>query len=188
MKNRSQYLLEYLAPCILLLAACASSDRVIPESLRGQVDRSVTLSQIKESPDAYLGKLVVLGGAVLQAKRLKDATQLEVLQFPLEGSLRPIPDRAASQGRFIAITKDFLDPATLSGNVPVTIVGEVTGTTTQRLDETEYTYPTIEMRHLKVWDDQLTYARRPGPWWGIGGGIGIGGGGSRGGAGIGLGF
>ena len=171
------------------LAGCATSERIIPEPLEAQVDKSVTFEQLRESTDAYTGKLVVLGGQVLKAKRLKEGTQLEVLQLPLE-EWRPTPERQQSQGRFLAIHREFLDPATVIDDTQITIVGEIVGVTTQHLDETEYRYPTLEVRHLKVWDDRMSpyYGRRPGPWWGISGGVGFGGGGSRSGVGIGVGF
>ena len=171
------------------LTGCATSERIIPEPLEAQVDKSVTFQQLRESPDSYTGRLVVLGGQVLKAKRLRDGTQLEILQLPLD-EWRPRPERQESQGRFLAIQREFLDPATVTDDTPVTIVGEVTGVTTQHLDETEYRYPTLEVKHLKVWDGRTSpyYGRRPGPWWGISGGVGFGGGGSRSGVGIGVGF
>lgn len=131
---------------------------------------------LKDSPDSYRGRLLVLGGEVLTAKRLKDGTRIEVLQLPLDGSQRPEWDRTASEGRFVALQKGFLDPATLPGGTRVTLVGEVTGVMTLPLDETEYTYPTLEIKTLKVWSDWTAVQdgspayRSPlwGPYWGGG--------------------
>ena len=158
---------------VALLPACASPS-FIPASLQTQVDRSLTFSQLKDSPDSYRGRLLVLGGEVLTAKRLKDGTRIEVLQLPLDDSQRPESDRTASEGRFVALQKGFLDPATLPGGTRVTLVGEVTGVMNLPLDETEYAYPTVEIKTLKVWPDWTaaqegfpTY-RSPlwGPYWG----------------------
>jgi outer membrane lipoprotein len=165
------------APLAVLMAAlsgCASSSAV-PGSLQTQIDKSLTFVQIKESPDAYRGHTVVLGGEVLAAKRLKDGTRVEILQIPLEGQ-EPGWDRTKSQGRFVAFQKEFLDPATLPYGTRVTIVGEVTGVVTLPLDETEYAYPTLEIKNLKVWPDlsaQGQSAPYPapyywGPYWGRG--------------------
>ncbi|HJU06738.1 MAG TPA: Slp family lipoprotein [Nitrospiraceae bacterium] len=174
--------------CIVSLSGCAS-ERVIPQDLEQQLDHSVTFAELKESPTTYNGRLVVLGGEVLGAKRLKEGTQLEILQLPLDRAQRPDHERAESQGRFLALEPDFLDPATLTEGTPVTIVGEVTGTTTRRLDETEYNYPTVQVKHLKVWERQPAYAGpAPGPRFGIFGGTGIGFGGRRSGGGVGVGI
>lgn len=158
-----------------LLPACATAS-FIPASLQTQVDRSLTFSQLKDSPDSYRGRLIVLGGEVLTAKRLKDGTRIEVLQLPLDDSQRPASDRTASEGRFVGIQKSFLDPATLPAGTRVTLVGEVTGVTTLPLDETEYAYPTLEIKTLKVWPDWAagqdgspTYRSQLwGPYWGGG--------------------
>ena len=47
-------------------------------------------------------------------------------------------------------------PATLEPGTPVTIVGEVTGSTVRRLDETDYLYPVIEIKHLTDWSEELS--------------------------------
>jgi outer membrane lipoprotein len=111
---------------------------------------------------------------------------MEVLQLPLDGT-EPMSEIQQSQGRFLAVQKEFLDPATLSGRPRVTIVGEVSGAKTQRLDDTDYTYPVLAVRHMKVWQDASGYGPRPGPRFGvsIGGGTGVGVGV---GGGIGIGF
>jgi outer membrane lipoprotein len=178
-----------LLTAILLLAgaisSCASTERIIPEPLEAQVDKSVTFEQLRESPDSFRGKVVVFGGEVLKAKRLKEGTQLEVLQLPLE-DWQPMSPRNESQGRFLAIQKEFLDPATVTDETRVTVVGEVVGVTTQHLDEMEYRYPTVEVKYLKVWEPRMVYQRPSGPRWGIYGGGGSGG--ARGGVGVGIGF
>lgn len=150
---------------VWLLPGCAAST-VVPPQLQEQVDRQLTFSQLKESPESYRGRLVVLGGEVLSAKRLKNGTRIEILQLPLGNSLAPGTDRTASEGRFLAVQRDFLDPATIPPGTPVTVTGEVTGSTVLPLDETEYTYPTLEIKHLKVWPKTDGTLSRPGPYYG----------------------
>ncbi len=171
--------------CLAFSSGCAGGPNPIPESLAPQIDKTVSFEQLLENPDAHVGKLVVLGGQVLQAKRLTDATRIEVLQLPLGDSERPTSQRTSSQGRFLAFETTFLDPATLSDQPQVTIVGEVTGLATANLDETEYRYPTIAIKHMHVWEAQ---AQNQQPGFGVGLGIGGGGGGFGGGIGIGTGF
>ena len=123
-------------------ASCAWRDSVIPESLAAQVDRSLTFTELKDSPMTHVGKVIVLGGEVLQGKRSAQGTLIEVFQLPLDHQ-EPVSDARQSQGRFLTLYKEFLDPATLSDRPHVTIVGEVTGARTQRLDDVEYTYPLL---------------------------------------------
>ena len=179
----------FLSLTLIVWSGCASSD-VVPESLEPQIDKNLTFEQILESPDSYRGRVVVVGGEVLKAKRLKEGTQLEVLQLPLDDDHRPVDQRRGSRGRLLANEREFLDPATLPDGTPVTMVAEVTGVTTDRLDEGEYRYTTVDIKHLHIWKEPRdAYARNPGPWWGVFGGVGIGGGGrSGGGVSIGTGF
>jgi outer membrane lipoprotein len=143
-----------------LLAGCASGN-VVPISLQAQLDKSLTFSQLRDAPDSYRGRLLVLGGEVLSAKRLKEGTKIEVLQIPLDGSYEPGPDRTASQGRFLAVQKEFLDPATTPPGTRLTVVGEVTGAVADKLDETDYTYPLLDIKSLHVWPRGGTIASAP---------------------------
>jgi outer membrane lipoprotein len=159
-----------MAMAAALVLGCASSG-VVPPSLKDQLDRTVTYGQLKESPDSYRGRLVVLGGEVLGAKRLKNGTRIEILQLPLGNSLEPGSERTASEGRFLGVQRDFLDPAIVPPGTRVTVIGEVTGGTVLPLDETEYTYPMLEIKHLKVWPRHDPMTSRPQgpygpPYWG----------------------
>ena len=178
---------QYLILGLLAVAAgCATS--VIPESLEPQVDKAVTFSQVLEAPDSYRGKVVVWAGEVLKAKAMKGGTQLEVLQLPLDDEQGPVTDRMESKGRFLALQKELLDPATMTDGTRVTIVGEITGASVEKIDEADYRFPTLDVKHLHRWDSRQVDDRRViGPWWNVFGGVGFGGG-SRSGGGISIGF
>lgn len=174
---------------IWVLTGACSSQGVIPEPLEPLIDRTVSFQEIVEAPESYQGKVVVLGGEVLKAKRLKEGTQIELLHLPLNKHDAPILDRQQSQGRFLALQPEFLDPATIAEGTKMTIVGEVSGTKIEHLDDVEYRYPVVTVKHLYPWVRQPDDYVRPYPYprfsIGIGGGTGgrIGGGG-----GFGIGF
>ena len=157
----------------LALTACAS-----PQGEDSSTAIPTAFLQVKAAPDSYRGQSVVFGGEVLAARRLKDGTRIEILQLPLDRSGRPVPDRTQSQGRFIAMHREFLDPATVPPGTRVVVTGEVTGSITLPLDETEYTYPVLEARHIDVLPAPEAAARSsrpypymgPGPYWGPYGG------------------
>ena len=68
----------------------------------------------------------MVSGIVLKSKRVKDRTEIEVLQIPTGSGAMPKKDRARSQGRFLAVKSgEFLDPAVVDAGTPVTVVGEV---------------------------------------------------------------
>ena len=132
----------------------------------------ITFAQIKGAPDSFKGQTVVLGGQVLTARRLKEGTRIEILQLPLDRSTQPGYDLTQSQGRFVAMHREFLDPATIPHGTTVTVTGTVNGSVTMPLDDTEYSYPVIDVSQLRVWGRANEAAPRimppigPGPYWG----------------------
>ena len=148
---------------ILSVAGCASSahqtgqallDSVIPPEIMNQVDESVTFRDLRSSPTSYTGRTVMFSGLAMKSQRVKDHTEIEILQLPSATDIPPSSRRSQSEGRFIAVkVGEFFDPAVIEKGSPLTVVGEVKGTTTRTLDEGEYVYPVIEIKHLVDWDD-----------------------------------
>jgi outer membrane lipoprotein len=160
-------------PVLLIAGACSRHD-LVPERLEGQVDRDLRYVDVKESPDAYRGKLMLAGGKVLSAERLKEGTRIEVLQYPLTADLVPDENGEPSKGRFIAMDTEgshISDPAVLDDDKLVTLVGEVVGTATVKIDEIEERVPKLALKHVTVWDkDRLRpyYGYRSPYAWGYG--------------------
>ncbi len=157
-----------LAIAVFLFPACAGQS-IIPLEIEKQVDPTLSFAQVKDAPAAHVGKLMVLGGEILDATRLKDRTRLTVLQLPTGQNNEPAMDRTQSKGRFLAFQTDFLDPATVPNGTRITIVGKISGTTTELLDEMDYTYPTLTIEFLKVWPEAGQLPPRSGrygyPYW-----------------------
>jgi outer membrane lipoprotein len=151
---------------LVTLAGCASTQEA-------ENKQALTFLQVKAAPDSFKGQTAVFGGKVLTARRQKDGTKIEILQLPLDQSTRPGYDLTQSQGRFIAIYREFLDPATVPHGTRITVTGEVSGSITLPLDETDYTYPVIDIKRVQVWAGWEDVAPRispyymgPGPYWG----------------------
>lgn len=159
MRARSQL----LSLILLLLSGCITSE-LVPEGMEPQIARDIPFESLKAEPDKFKGRLLVLGGKVLAAKRLKEGTQIEVLQLPLDGADAPIMTLPQSKGRFLAYQDAFLDPATIPEGTAVSMIVEVTGFKTLPLDEVDYTYPTLKIRTLKVWPE-TRYMPWQGPYY-----------------------
>lgn len=154
---------------LLVSSGCALTDNQLESGLP-----RIAYAQLESSPDTYKGQTVTFGGKVLGAKRLKEGTRVEILQLPLDSSLKPTRDLRKSQGRFIAMRKEFLDPATIPAGTFITVTGEAAGSVTLPLDEMDYLYPVVEIKSLRVWpaDEEGPSRLRPypyiipGPYWG----------------------
>ena len=162
----------------LFMAGC-SGVQVVPKDMEDRVNRNISFVQLLENPLPYKGQILVVGGQILSAKRLKHGTQIEVLQLPLNRNMQPVESLQKSKGRFLALQEKFFDPATLPLGTKVTVVGEVSGMVTLPLDETTYDFPTLVIKSLTIWPHISTYrVLRPypygypywGPYWGPYGG------------------
>jgi len=79
----------------------------------GSAATQIAFPQMKAAPDSFKGQSVMFGGEVLSARRLKEGTRKDILQPPLDRSGSPFYNLMQSQGRFIALYRDFLDPVIL---------------------------------------------------------------------------
>jgi outer membrane lipoprotein len=155
---------------LVTLAGCASMQEAGDGS--NTQTPALTFLQVKAAPTSFRGQSVVFGGKVLTARRQKDGTRIEILQLPLDRSAHPGYDLTQSQGRFLALQQEFLDPATIPPGTRVTVTGAVSGSVTLPLDEVDYTYPVIDVKHVQVWAASEDMAPRirpymgPGPYWG----------------------
>jgi len=145
---------------LLILSSCAESAHQVnrnalhidvPPELEKQIDTSVAFADLQATPGNYVGRVIMAGGVVIRAKRTKDRTEIEVLQLPIEGGEPSTTERLRSEGRFLAVREEFLDPASVPPGTPITVIGVVSGSTTRPLDETEYTYPVLDIKHLIDW-------------------------------------
>src|SRR5688500_12368899 len=76
-------IIKACSACLLLVTvSCASREYAIPEPIASQIDTSLTFDQLQAAPTSYVGKVVALGGEVVNVKRLRDGTSMEILQLP----------------------------------------------------------------------------------------------------------
>lgn len=145
---------------LLILSSCAESAHQVhrnavhtdvPPELEKQIDTSVAFADLHAAPGNYVGRVIMVGGVVIRAKRTKDQTEIEVLQLPTEAGGPSTTARLRSEGRFLAVREEFLDPASVPPGTPITVIGVVRGSTTRPLDESEYVYPVLDIKHLIDW-------------------------------------
>ena len=153
---------------LISLTGCAHP---ISKGFRNQVDPDLSLNQILQSPDSYVGKKVVLGGAIVETRNLKNVTEIEVVEKDLDCFGYPsLSDE--SRGRFLFRKQGYLEAQIYAKDRIVTGGGTVVGTQSGKIGEVEYEFPVIEIEELKLWD-ALDYRYAPygyGPYipgWGI---------------------
>lgn len=164
---------------LLVAFACARP----PVPLRGDF-AEVSVPEAVANSDA--GGEVRWGGEVVETTPMGDRTCFEVVERPLDRAARP---RATDEtdGRFIACTPGFHDPALWEPGREMTVVGTLAGTETGTIGEAAYRFPRVEAQAVHLWPVRDPSARTR-PAFSIGVGGGSGGWGSGVGGGIGIGF
>ncbi len=131
----------------LFLAACAPG---ISQQNRSLVTYHDTFDQFQKQADRLIGEVVLFGGKIIAINNHQEGTELAVLQLPLNSRYRPVSsDR--SEGRFLIVTDQFLDPAIYARGNPVTVVGELVAVEKRPIGEMPYLYPKVTARELKLW-------------------------------------
>ncbi len=152
------------------ISSCAT---VISREVMQEVDQGVRFEEILKDPEAYQGRVVLLGGEILKTENFPDKTLLVVIHRPLKSGKKPTT-KDESKGRFIVSVSGFLDPEIYRRGRKVTVAGSVTGKEVRRLDERELIYPVITKRELYLWPVEEYYApAEPRVRFGIGIGIGF---------------
>ena len=153
----------------LMLSACAESIHQVqrdtellgvPFGLEQEIDTSISFAELKRAPGEYVGRTVMIGGNVIRAKRTETGTEVEILQLPSTKDGPQTEERLRSEGRFLAVRETFLDPASLPQGTPITVIGTVKGEITRQLDESDYTYPILEVKHIIDWNSIAVQRRR----------------------------
>lgn len=134
---------------VLLFAAFLSGcAHVISSESRNLVDPSITFSKLRAAPDSYKGKYVMVGGVIASLKNEKDFSKLLIVQSSLDSFGVPGDADASSEGRFMALSRNFLDPMIFKSGRRVTVVGQVEGQEVLPLGDISYAYPVLIVREI----------------------------------------
>ncbi len=151
--------------CALAYIACvAGCFSPISKAIRAEVDRTVTFPQLRSNPEAFAGKVVLLGGVIVRVEHQETTTVLEILEKRLDPWSRPY-DEDASGGRFLVLHPGFLDPLIYSEGRHVTVAAEVVGKETRRFGSIDYQYPVLKSRQLHLWPEYARPLYYPLPIW-----------------------
>jgi len=150
--SRSIFIPAMTLALALLANACAP---VISPQLMEQVDRSLTYGSLASRPDESIGKIVLLGGTIVQTLPKPKETEIEVVQKQVSSSGEPyLTDQ--SEGRYLVVVDRFLDPAIFRPGRDITVAGKVRGSALRRLGEIDYRYPLITAVELHLWSEPLS--------------------------------
>ncbi|ADK86084.1 outer membrane lipoprotein Slp [Desulfarculus baarsii DSM 2075] len=154
----------------LALAATGCAKPVVPVELAQQASLELTLAQVKAEPAQATGKLVLWGGRIVRTVLQERGTLLEVAQFPLDSSQRPLID-GRSQGRFIVAMTGYLEPFEYYAGREVTVVGQVVAVESLPYGKVKMPYAILRGKEVYAWPPRPV-PNYPTPEAGFGLGVG----------------
>jgi len=133
---------------VVLLQGCTYA--ISPATI-AKVDRTISFEKLQADPEAYKGKVVVLGGSIVQITNLKKGTLIEVAQRKLDYWGKPERTKKTG-GRFLLFYPGFLDAMIYSPGRDITTAGEVLEMSSPMLSDRQYDYPVLLSKELKLWE------------------------------------
>ena len=165
MKHKQSYY-TLSVQLIIVCLATLGCQHTISEPLRQQAEPVVSFEALRRDPEAFKGRMVILGGDILKTHNTPQHTSIEILQKPLDRFEAPlITDQTA--GRFIAQCDQYLDPAIYAPGRQITVAGKVLGGYTGQVGKADYLYPLISCAELHLWPRvsyETMYPVYPYPW------------------------
>jgi outer membrane lipoprotein len=144
----------------------------------------VPFSEIIRAPKQYRGKVVRLGGVIIDVVNEEKGSTIEIVEQPLNWRGRPKVGDVPG-GRFLVVSEKFLDKAIYQPKREVTVVGEIIDKKVGQIGEATYTYPVLSLRDIRLWKSS---GYSGGSNLRIGVGVSGGSGGGAGGVGVGASF
>lgn len=116
--------------------------------------KDVPFSIVKNNPDRYKNVSLLWGGRIVNCSNTKEGTTIEVLHLPLDREGYP-QETDASEGRFIVLSKNFLDCAIYTRPRALTVAGRFIGLKEGKIDEMPYSFPVIEADVTYLWKPRI---------------------------------
>ena len=133
----------------------------ISKQLRKEAGEPIPFEALQKRTASYKGRVVIIGGYILETINKPEGSWLTVLQSPLDYLNRP-ESSDLSKGRFMVWSKEFLDPVVYSKERRITVGGKVRGSEERKLGSLTYRYPVIEAKEIHLWPNEEKYV---GPYY-----------------------
>jgi len=131
---------------LLILTACSN----VPVAIKDAPNPDLQLAQLSGKASSHQGQKVRWGGQVVKVENTDKGATLHIAQFPLNSFGRPIIE-GDSEGRFLAQTKEFVDPYIYEKGTRVTVAGLIVSDGTIKVDKKTMTVPIVQVSDIYRW-------------------------------------
>ena len=134
------------------LLGCVACGAVISPPVQSLADPELSYAQLASNPEAYVGKVVIIAGTIIEAVNTPEGTRLVLLQYPTNRRGCPQTD-ASSGGRFLVLAPEYLETAIYRSGRALTVAGEVWGQRELPIGEIVYRYLLLAPREMYLWPE-----------------------------------
>lgn len=150
--------MKALVPILfLLLLGCSN----VPVAIKEAPQPDWQLGQVNQHPEQHQGEAIRWGGQIIKVENTDTGSLLHIVQFPLNSFGRPDIDKR-SQGRFLAQTREFIDPYIYKSGTLITVAGSLSGEKTITVDKKTMTIPVVSIADTYRWVSQRYHDD---PYW-----------------------
>jgi outer membrane lipoprotein len=125
---------------------------------RSQADLTLSYPELAANPNSHMGRVMLLGGTVVEATNFATFTRIILHQYPLGRGERPRTNQP-SGGRFLLRIPGYVETEVYRPGRVVSVIGEVVGREDLALGETTYAYPVLAPKELYLWPEGDTGPR-----------------------------
>jgi len=152
-------MLVILFAAALLLQGCSYA---ISPNMADKADKTLSFEKLQADPEAFTGRLLILGGTIAEITAINQGMLIEVDQKQLDYWGKPVRT-SRTGGRFIVFHPGYLNTMIYGQGVDITIAGEVLGLTSPMIGDRPSLYPIILVKELKRWERERK--SRDSPQW-----------------------
>lgn len=134
----------------LLMAACSH----LPETIENPPLYDISYEQAIQNPSNLKNSPIRWGGVIVDVENEQNASLVQILFYPLNGSGRPVIE-GANPGRFVIKTAQFLDPAIYTKNTQITVAGTLNGVIERTIGKKNLQLPLVSASTIHLWPPQL---------------------------------
>ena len=133
---------------LIFVSGCTSS---ISKQNLSQVSFRGGFDQLLRNPDKYIGRIVLLGGKIVDSDASQAKSELTVMHMPLD--LDHVPyDNNYSIGPYILSSERYLDPEKFEPGILLTAVAKLIGTEQRMVENKPQTIPSMQIMEIVLWE------------------------------------
>jgi outer membrane lipoprotein len=146
-----------LLGALLLMQGCSYA---ISPQTASHADRTIPFAKLSAEPADYAGKIVILGGEIVETRTVKGGSVIEVRQKDLDYWGKPRRTNR-SGGIFLILHRAKLDPMVYAPERELTVAGEVVRGNAESAGADLAGHVVLQSKELKLWPRERLTSDKP---------------------------